>query len=164
MEVRSARLSLMGATISYVLTLHNRGSRAAEDVLVRSLIANADAGQQALMQQFFAGQVGLPIHSVVSVAPGERQSLTGELRLLPDQIAPVQMEGRALLIPLVAFDAQYRWSEGGDPVGTGRTGRTFIVGQEQSPPADRLSPFRLDFGPRQYRMPGSRATALELVS
>ncbi len=164
MEVRGARLSLMGATINYVLTLHNRGSRTAEDVLVRGLIGNTDAGQQALMQQFFAGSAGLPIHSVVSVAPGDRHSLTGELRLLPDQIAPVQVQGRALLIPLVAFDAQYRWSEGGDPVGTGRTGKAFIVGQEQSPPADRLSPFRLDLGPRQYRTPGSRATALELAS
>lgn len=164
MDVRSARLSLMGATINYVLTLHNRGSRPAEDLLIRSLITNADAGQQPLLQQFFAGSVGLPIHSVVSVAPGERQSLIGELRLLPDQIAPVQMDGRALLVPLVAFDAQYRWNEDGNPVGTGRTGRAFIVGQEQSPPADRLAPFRLDLGPRQYRTPGSRATALELAS
>lgn len=164
MEVRGARLSLMGATIIYVLTLRNRGERAAEDLLIRSLIANADAGQQALLGQFFAGSAGLPTHSVVSIAPGEEQSLTGELRLLPDQIAPVQMGDRSLLIPLVAFDAQYRWSDEGSATGAGRTGRAFIVGQEKTPPADRLAPFRLDQGPRQYRAPGSRATALELAS
>ena len=163
MEVRGARLSLMGATINYELTLHNRGERPAEDLLIRTLLANADTGQQALLQQFFAGSAGLPTHSVVSIAPGESQSLSGELRLMPDQIAPVQMGGRALLIPLAAFDAQYRWTEQGAPA-SGRTGRAFIVGQEQSPPADRLAPFRLDLGPRQYPTPGSRATALTLAS
>ena len=164
MEVRSARLSLMGATIAYALNVRNRGEQPAEDILIRSLIANADASQQTLLQLFFAGAAGLPSHSIVSIASGESQGLTGELRLLPDQIAPVQMGDRALLIPLVAFDAQYRWTNAqGAPDGTGRTGRAFIVGQEKSPPADRLSPFRLDLGPRQYRMPGSRATALELA-
>ena len=166
LEVRSARLSLMGATIGYALTLHNRGERSADDILIRTFMANADANQQAQLQLFFAGAVGLPAHSAVSLTPGQRLSLTGELRLLPDQIAPVQMGDRALLIPLIAFDAQYRWSDEpeGTPVGSGRTGRAFIVGQEKTPPADRLAPFRVDQGPRQFRTPGSRATALELAS
>lgn len=163
MEVRGARLSLMGATIDYILTLRNRGNRAADDLLVRTLIANADAHQQQTLQQFFAGTLGLPSHSVVSVAPGESHRLTSQLRLLPDQIAPVQMGERSLLIPLVAFDVQYRWN-GADRDGHGRSARAFIVGQEKSPPADRLAPFRLDMGPRQFRTPGSRATALELAS
>ncbi len=166
LEVRSARLSLMGATIGYHLTLHNRGEHIADDILIRTFIANADANQQAQLQQFFAGAVGLPAHSAVSLAPGQSHSLTGELRLLHDQIAPVQMGDRALLIPLIAFDAQYRWSDepGANPTGSGRTGRAFIVGQEKTPPADRLAPFRVDQGPRQFRTPGSRATALELAS
>lgn len=162
MDVQAARLTLMGATIGYMLTLHNRGTQTAEDILVRSLIANADAQQQALFQQFFAGETGLPVHSIVSIAPGETQKLTGEMRLNAQEIAAVQMGQRALLIPLIAFDAQYRWT--GDSEGIGRTGRAFIVGEEQSPPVERLSPFRLDLGPRQYRTPGSRATALSLAS
>jgi len=162
MQVQAARLTLMGATIGYTLMLHNRGSRPAEDILVRSLIANADAQQQALFQQFFAGETGLPVHSIVSIAPGETQKLTGEMRLNAQEIAAIQMGQRALLIPLIAFDAQYRWT--GEREGIGRTGRAFIVGEEQSPPVERLSPFRLDLGPRQYRTPGSRATALSLAS
>lgn len=164
LEVRSARFSLMGATISYALTLSNRGKQPAEDILIRSIISNADADQQALLQQFFTGSAGLPVHSIVTVAPGESQSVTGELRLLPDQIAPVKMGDRALLIPLVAFDAQYRWGIEQNAPGHGRTGRAFIVGQEQTPPTDRLAPFRLDLGPRQFRAPASRATALALAS
>ncbi|APL94874.1 hypothetical protein EWH08_11535 [Sphingobium indicum] len=162
MDVQAARLTLLGATIGYRLTLRNRGTRAAEDILVRSLITNADAQQQALFQSFFAGETGLPVHSVVSIAPGETQKLSGEMRLDAQAIAAIPMGQRALLIPLIAFDAHYRWT--GESEGTGRSGGVFIVGEEQSPPAERLSPFRLDLGPRQYRAPGSRATALSLSS
>lgn len=165
MEVQAARLTLMGATIGYRLEIHNRGSGAANDVLVRSLIANADAQQQALFQSFFAGESGLPVHSAVAIAPGETLTLNGELRLHTQDIAAIPMGQRALLIPLIAFDAQYRWTNAaGESEGTGRTGRAFIIGEEQTPPVERLAPFRLDLGPRQYRTPGSRPTALSLAS
>ncbi len=160
LEVQSARHSLAGATIAYALTLHNRGEAAAQDLLVRGLIANAGEGQQALLQQFVAGQLGLPLHSTVAVAPGEGQRMTGELRLTPDQIVPVRMGERALLIPLVAFDVHYRWGEeGDDPVSAGRIAGAYIIGQEQDPPVERLSPLRVDLGPRQYRRAAARAMA-----
>ena len=171
MEVQAARLTLLGATIGYRLMLHNRGNRAAEDILVRSLITNADPQQQqALFQPFFAGETGLPVHSVVSIAPGETQALIGEMRLDAQAIAAIPMGERALLIPLIAFDAHYRWTGAGtgagtsDSEGAGRTGRVFIIGEERSPPVERLSPFRLDLGPRHYPAPGTRATALSLSS
>ena len=158
--VSQARYSLMGVTISYSLILHNRGDRPARDVLVRGLLGNGGAQQQALLNGFFTGDDGLPLHSAVSIASGETLQLTGELRLPPDQIVPVTMGQRSLLIPLAAFDAAYRWGpQDGDPVEQGRTARAFIVGQEQEPPAERLAPLRLDQGPRQYRRPAARAAA-----
>lgn len=157
LEVTGARNSLMGLTVGYALTLTNRGERTAQDVLVRGLIGNAGGDQQTLLQPFVSGQTGLPLHSAVAIAPGASQRLTGELRLTADQIVPVPMGERLLLIPLAAFDAQYRWGEdSADPAGTGRAGGAFIIGQEQEPRAERLSPFRLDLGPRQYRRPGAR--------
>ncbi|MBJ7376203.1 MAG: hypothetical protein JHC60_05120, partial [Sphingobium sp.] len=160
MTVSQARYSLMGVTISYSLILHNRGDRPAQDVLVRGLLGNGGAQQQALLNGFFTGDDGLPLHSVVSIASGETLQLAGELRLPPDQIVPVTMGQRSLLIPLAAFDAAYRWgAQDGDPVEQGRTARAFIVGQEQEPPAERLAPLRLDQGPRQYRRPAARAAA-----
>ena len=158
--VSQARYSLMGVTISYSLILHNRGDRPAQDVLVRGLLGNGGTQQQALLNGFFTGDDGLPVHSAVSIASGETLQLTGELRLPPDQIVPVTMGQRSLLIPLAAFDAAYRWGpQDGDPVEQGRTARAFIVGQEQEPPAERLAPLRLDQGPRQYRRPAARAAA-----
>ncbi|WP_037492448.1 hypothetical protein [Sphingobium indicum] len=163
LDITQARYSLMGMTIGYTLLLHNRGDTPAQDVLVRGIIGNAGAEQQTLLQSFFARQSGLPLHAAVSIMPGETRRLTGELRLMPDQIVPVTMGQRSLLIPLAAFDASYRWGpEEAEPRDHGRTARAFILGQEQEPPADRLAPFRLDQGPRQYRRAATR-TAGELV-
>ncbi|RJG52171.1 hypothetical protein D0Z70_21450 [Sphingobium terrigena] len=163
LDLTQARYSLMGMTVGYILLLHNRGDTPAQDVLVRGIIGNAGAQQQALLQSFFAQQSGLPLHAAVSIMPGETRRLIGELRLMPDQIVPVTMGQRSLLIPLAAFDASYRWGpEEAEPLGHGRTARAFILGQEQEPPAERLAPFRLDQGPRQYRRAATRAAG-ELV-
>lgn len=168
MAVTQARFSLLGVTIAYSLILHNRGERPAQDVLVRGVIGNAGAQQQALLQGFFGGDDGMPLHHSVAIEPGETRTLTGELRLAADAIQPVQMGQRSLLIPIAAFDVAYRWGGEGDdpaghyPAGQGRTARAFIVGQEQEPPTDRLAPLRLDQGPRQYRRPAARA-AVELT-
>lgn len=162
LAIGQARYSLMGVTIAYTLLLHNRGTQDAQDILVRGVVGNAGPAQQALLEAFFTGQIGFPLHSSVSIAPGDTLRLSGELRLGRDEIVPVEMGQRSLLIPIAAFDTSYRWGaedEATDPQGSGRTARAFIVGQEQEPPADRLAPFRLDQGPRQYRRPAARAAA-----
>lgn len=161
LEITQARLSLLGVTIAYSLILHNRGERPAQDVLVRGVVGNAGPQQQAVLDAFFTGQTGMPLHSAVAIEPGETQRLSGELRLAPEEIAPVQMGERSLLIPIAAFDAAYRWGadEAADPQGHGRTARAFIVGQDQEPAADRLAPLRVDQGFRQYRRPAARAAA-----
>lgn len=160
LDITQARFSVMGVTISYALLLHNRGDQSAQDIMVRGILGNAGAQQQAMLQSFLGGHSGMPLHSTVTIRPGETQRLVGELRLAPDDLAPVTMGQRSLLIPLAAFDAAYRWGpEEGEPVGAGRTARAFIIGQEQEPPADRLAPLRLDQGPRHYRRPAARAAA-----
>ncbi|KFD29169.1 hypothetical protein IH86_05980, partial [Sphingobium yanoikuyae] len=160
LDISLARSSLIGVTIGYTLLLHNRGDRPARDIMVRGILGNAGAQQDALLRHFFGGETGMPLHSIVSIAPGETVRMTNELRLAQDEIVPVTMGERSLLVPIAAFDAHYRWGEYEEaPEGTGRTGRAFIVGQEQDPPAERLSPFRLDQGPRQFRRPAARAAA-----
>lgn len=160
LDISLARSSLIGVTIGYTLLLHNRGDRPARDIMVRGILGNAGAQQDALLRHFFGGETGMPLHSIVAIAPGETVRMTNELRLAQDEIVPVTMGERSLLVPIAAFDAHYRWGEDEEaPEGTGRTGRAFIVGQEQDPPAERLSPFRLDQGPRQFRRPAARAAA-----
>ncbi|WP_336974433.1 hypothetical protein [Sphingobium aromaticiconvertens] len=163
LAIESARYSLLGVSVGYRLTLRNRGQSVASDMLVHALIGNADANQNELLRAFFAGTKGMPVHSVVSLAPGQTQILTNELRLEPDAIDPLELDGRLLLVPLIGFDVHYRWNGDGTP-GSGRTGSAFIVGQEQAPPTQKLAPFRFDQGPRQYRDVGCRRTALSLAS
>lgn len=163
LTIDSARYSLLGVSIGYRLTLRNRGKSMASDMLVHALIGNADANQNELLRAFFAGTKGMPVHSVVSIAPGQTQVLTNELRLEPGAIEPLELDGRLLLVPLIGFDVHYRWDADGTP-GSGRSGSAFIVGQEQVPPTEKLAPFRFDQGPRQYRDVGCRRTALSLAS
>jgi len=158
LRIESARYSLMGVTVAYALTLHNDGPVAASDLLIRAAIGNAGAQQQALLQAFLAKDSGLPVHSLVAIAPGETLHLSNELRLTPEEIVPVAMGQRSLLVPLAMFDLDYRWTGAdGAPAGQGRVARAFILGQEQEPPTERLAPFRLDQGPRQYRRAAARA-------
>lgn len=160
MQVSQARLSLVGLTIGYALTIRNEGEAVAEDIFVRGLLTGAGAAQQAVLSRFFTREEGQALHSVVALAPGEACHLTGELRLPSVEVGTVEMGGRAVLVPLLAFDVDYQW---GGAQANGRTGRAFIVGEERDPPTDRLAPLRIDLGPRQYRAAACRPTALELT-
>jgi hypothetical protein len=157
LELRAARLTLAGCTVGYALTLRNDGAVAAEDVLVRGLLTGADATQQAVLERFLAREAGYVLHSVPLLGVGESHWLTGELRIDAAAIAAVRMGSRDVLVPLMAFDADYRWE-----AGAGRTVGGWIVGQEQDPPTDRLSPLPLDRGMKPYRDIGCRPTALDL--
>jgi hypothetical protein len=161
--IENARHGVAGVSIGYRLTLHNRGANAASDILIHALIGNADANQNELLRAFFSGTTGQPVHSVVEIAPGRSAVLTNELRLSPEAIEPLELDGRLLMVPLIGFDVHYRWDTSGAP-GSGRSGSAFVVGQEQAPPGARLAPFRYDQGPRQYRAVACRRTALSLAS
>lgn len=156
----SARATLVGAAVGYRLVLRNSGRGTARDVAVAALIANADARQSELLAAFFDGPVDRPTHRVASIAPGESVTLRGELRLSHDAIVPIKVRDRSLLIPVLAFNARYGW--GGAE--SGQTAAAFIVGQENEPPRDKMAPFRLDQGPRQYRGVGSRPAQGVLVA
>lgn len=159
LEVTAARYSLMGATIAYRLAVHNRSDRAAEDILIRVLLANAGTAQQDTLDRFLDGSLGLACHSIVMIAPGEGQWLSGELRLPPEEIVPLQAGERALLVPLALFDLHYPLPDGG----TGRLARSFLIGQAPASADARLAPLRMDMGPRQFRNPAARAVGDILV-
>lgn len=157
LDIVTARLGLAGLTVGFRLILTNEGEEAAQDAGIRALMASADAGPTEALQQFYGGAIGHPFANGLTIEPGASLAVGGEITLPPESTRPIEVGTRRLLIPMIAFDAHYRWREEGAP-GVGRTGGAFIVGQEQEPPVQRLAPFRLDLGPRQYRRPGARAT------
>lgn len=146
----SVRTTQAGAQIGYRLELRNEGRAAIDGLAVAAFIANADARQPQALAAFYDDSFAPEAHRIAGIAPGGAVTVEGDLHLAGDRLNPIEVQGRALLIPLVAFKAI---SLDGDDMGRG----AFIVGQESTPPGARMAPFRLDQGPRQFRSIGSRA-------
>ncbi|MGK2912147.1 MAG: hypothetical protein ACSLE1_20475 [Sphingobium sp.] len=149
-----ARTTMVGAQLAYRLTLRNQGKAALDGLAIPALMINADAQQPQKLAAFFDDPFAPEAHRVAHLAPGAEVTVESELRL--DQIVPIEVQGRALLIPLVAFKVI---SLDGDELSRA----TFIVGQESNPPRAKMAPLRLDRGPRQFRDIGSRP-AQEMIA
>ena len=62
----------------------------------------------------------------------------------------VEIAGRNVFVPLIAFNALYGWA-----TGEGQTSASYMLGRNTK--SDKLAPFRLDLGPRIVRSVGARA-------
>lgn len=142
-----ARTTLIGASIGYRLVIQNDGDTPLHDVAVANFIANADAQQQQALAQFFDTPLATPAHRISEIAPGACVTVSGEVRLDREDLRPIEVQGRALLIPVVAFSVAHT---------QGKATAAFIIGQESTPPRAKMGAFRLDQGPRQFRDIGSR--------
>ncbi len=154
----AARVTLVGAAVGYTLRIENSGSRAAEDVFLSGMLTNADAQQQGVLAHFFTTAETVAGDPIGRIEAGQAIALDGEMRIGHDRIVPIEMQGRKLLIPVVALNVRYEWvRDQRIDRGAGRTGAAFIVGQESDPPREKMAPFRLDQGSRQYRAVGARS-------
>lgn len=131
------------AMVVFDLVVHNQGSAPARDVLVEAGMFNAGPQQDAVIGTFFANPRAegdrIPI-----IAPMSRIGVRSRVSIASDHLAPVEMEGRKLLVPLVAFNALYRWS-GGET----QRSASFLVGRGSND-ALKLAPFALDRGSRAW--------------
>ncbi|PZU59524.1 MAG: hypothetical protein DI547_05935 [Sphingobium sp.] len=157
---QGARHTLVGVAVGYRLVLRNDSEVMAENVSVSLQIANASSAQEQRLAAFFAAPTNDPAHQIAQIAPGESIELTGEARVSNDAIEPILMQDRSLLIPVLAFSAHYGWDGGGQ----GYSGAAFVIGLENDPPGERMAPFRLDQGPKQYREVGSRRAHTAVVT
>ena len=71
---------------------------------------------------------------------------------LEQLLREIEVQGRKLFIPTIAFNVYYEWGNGKK----GRTSISFLVGREPEAPSTKMGPFRLDQGPRIYRQLGHR--------
>ena len=149
-----ARTTMVGAQLGYSLTLRNESAQVLDGLAVTAFMSNGDAQQRQRLAAFFDDPFAPETHRISAIDAGEEIIVNGELRL--DRLVPIELQGRALLIPLVAFKVI---SLDGDEI----VRAAFIVGQESTPPRAKMAPFRLDQGPRQFRDIGSRP-AQDLVA
>lgn len=141
--------SFRNATLAYRITLHNRGSRALEQVAVAGELIGAH-GSQPLENQIASSAVELPeLHRVERLSLGQSRTLDGTLTLPLQMIVPIRQGSVALFVPLFRLVVA---GAGMEPLA-----RTFVVGQPSPGATGRLTPFRLDEPPRSYQPIGQRA-------
>lgn len=142
------------AAIQFELSVFNSGSVPARDVLIEGCMFNAGAAQDRQIGTFFDNPVAQG-ERIPVIPPLQRVAVKSAVILPREQVRPIEIEGRQLFVPLVAFNALYAWSRG-----TGQSSASYLVGKDTN--SEKLAPFRLDLGPRMFRNLGFREHELKL--
>jgi hypothetical protein len=132
-----------GAALTFDLTLVNSGSAPARDVLIEAQLINAGPNVDTEVGNFFLKPPASG-SQVPMIAPMGRTSVRLRVAVPAGDLAPLIVEGRHLLVPIVAINALYRWS-GGELTESS----SFLVGRGDGE-AEKLAPFRLDLGARSW--------------
>ena len=131
-------------TIEFELELFNSGSAPARAVLVEASLFSAGPTQDSDIGAFFADPVGAG-DRIAAIAPLKRFSVKTHVAIDLEQLQAYEVAGgRRVIIPLIAFNALYRWSGG-----EGQTSVSYLLGRDTK--SEKMAPFRLDLGPRVFR-------------
>jgi hypothetical protein len=142
--------------VQFELVVRNGGKVEARNVRIEARMFNASAGDE--IETFFrsapqAAAAGL------AIPPGMEARAKSQVMMPLESVRPIRVQERSLFVPLVAFNVFYEWNDGR----IGQTSRSWLVGREAQPPADKMGAFRLDLGPRIYRQLGQRRHELARV-
>jgi hypothetical protein len=129
-------------TIEFEVHLHNSGTALARDILVEASMFNAGPTQDQDIGRFFAEPAGQG-ERIATLPPLQTATIRTALVAPRANIQLFELGGRLVFVPLIAFNALYRL--GG---GRGQTSASYMLGRESK--GDKLSPLRLDLGPRAF--------------
>lgn len=130
-------------TFEFEFGLFNSGTTPAREILVEASYFNAGENQDGEIEQFFANPVGAGGRAV-SLAPLKRMIITSKVMTPRANIREFEVGGRKVFVPLIGFNALYRWA-----TGEGQTSASFILGRKTG--GEKLAPFRLDMIDREFR-------------
>jgi hypothetical protein len=135
-------------TVEFEIELFNSGSGPAREVLVEARLFNAGPTQGEEIAAFFANPHGQG-DRIPLIPPLKRFARKSQVVIGRDQLQAYEVGGRQVAVPLIGFNALYRWSGG-----EGQTSVGYLLGRDGE--GDKLAPFRLDLGPRLFRGLGAR--------
>jgi hypothetical protein len=135
-------------TVDFEIELFNSGSAPARGVLVEASLFNAGPEQDRQIKAFFA-QPDSGDDRIDIVPPMQRIALRTQVFAPIEQLQAYELGGRPAVLPLIAFNALYKWS-GGD----GQTSSSYLLGRDTK--GDKMAPFHLDRGARIFRGVGAR--------
>ena len=139
-------------TFEFELAMLNSGSAPARDVLIEASTFNAGPTQDQEIQAFFDSPVGEG-ERIAAIPPLKSVNLRPQLSVARSELRVLEAGGRHVFVPLIAFNAVYRW--GG---GEGQTSAAYLLGRDTK--GEKMAPFRLDLGARIFRGVGKRALPL----
>jgi hypothetical protein len=135
-------------TVEFELELMNSGNAPARGVLVEATLFNAGPNQETEIGAFFANPVGEG-ERITAIQPMKRIVLRPRVSIPRELVQIFEVGGRQVFVPVIAFNALYRW--GGSE---GQSSISYLIGRDTK--GDKLTPIRLDLGPRIFRGLGSR--------
>jgi hypothetical protein len=142
------------ATVEFVIRITNSGTANARDLRVEALLFNAGPDQDDEIGAFFAHPLGRD-ETMAVLPPLQTVEIRSSVSLPVERMRLLDAAGRKLFVPLIGFNALYRW--GG---GEGQTSRSYLLGREGA--GEKMAPFRADLGPRVFRGLGARLHSLEV--
>lgn len=138
--------------IDFEVELFNSGSVPARAVLIEATLINAGPTQDQELGQFFGSPVGEG-QRIDAIQPLKRMTIKTQVVTSREHIRVLEAGDRRVFVPLMAFNALYRWSKG-----EGQTSVSYLLGRDTK--GEKMAPFRLDLGPRIFRGVGARLLPL----
>jgi hypothetical protein len=132
----------------FELDLFNSGNAPARAVLVEASVFNAGPAQDQEIGAFFT-RPGGEGERIDSIPPLQRMTLRTQVVAPIGNVQVLDVAGRQVFVPLIAFNALYRWS-----AADGQTSVSYLLGRDTK--GEKMAPFRLDLGPRVFRGVGAR--------
>jgi hypothetical protein len=150
-----------GAAVHYAIIIRNIGRSPARNVRLEARMFNAGVEQDREIGDFFRQ----PLQQRLAARPfdipaGTQARLARVVGMPREEVKEIEVQGRRLFVPMVAFNALYDWGEGQ----TGQTSISYVVGLEAKEPSEKMGAFRLDQGPRVYRSVGQRQTRIAHIA
>lgn len=136
------------AVVHFEVTVFNSGSAPARDVLIEAALFNAGPDQDQEISAFFANPVANG-ERVPLIAPLQRMAFRSTAMLNREQVRVFEAGDRKVFVPLIGFNALYRWSSGG-----GQTSSSYLLGRNTS--GEKMAPFILGDGARRFNGLGAR--------
>jgi hypothetical protein len=122
--------------LEFELELFNAGAAPARAVLAEASLLNASATQDDQLAKFFANPIGEG-ERLDLIPPMKRVSFTSRVVAPRSSILEYELGGRKAFVPVIAFNALYRWSGG-----EAQTSAAYVVGRDTN--GDKLGPLRFD--------------------
>jgi hypothetical protein len=136
------------AAFDFDVELLNSGAAPAREVLLEARLFNAGPTQEQDIGAFMTQPVGQG-ERIALIAPLQRANFHTSLAVPRAGLQLFELGGREVFVPVIAFNALYRWSGG-----EGQTSASYLLGRETG--AEKLAPLRADLGARTIGGLGTR--------